>query len=297
MLPLGCYKKPPHMDESIQFAVGALLFYGVADFVYKRGASAGAEPHHFMMVQTWFFTPCAMVYGLLSATLVFNRAALWGAPAGVLAIAGYYNFAHSLKSGSVSTNVTIFRLSFAVTATLAVVFLGERITLAKVTGLLLVGIAVWLLLGARNDSTEQIGAGSRSSLPRVLLATVIVGILSFLYKIGLRNGATPTALVVMQGFFAITTATGFAAYRDKGIRPSRAALSHAPIAAVLLVGAFICLAGGLRHGEASVVVPVAQMGFVVTALLGFVVLRERATLRKIAGLLVALIALVCLSKG
>ena len=24
--------------------------------VYKRGAGAGAEPHHFMMVQTWFFS-------------------------------------------------------------------------------------------------------------------------------------------------------------------------------------------------------------------------------------------------
>jgi hypothetical protein len=103
------------MSESVEYGIGALLLYGVADFVYKRGATAGAEPHHFLMVQTWFFTPCALLYGLASGTLAFNVAALWGAAAGVCAVVGYYNFAHSLRSGSVSTNATIFRLNFAVT--------------------------------------------------------------------------------------------------------------------------------------------------------------------------------------
>ena len=99
------------MSESIEYALGALLLYGAADFVYKRAAAAGAEPHHFLMVQTWFFTPSALLYGLVSGTLAFNAAALWGAAAGVCAVFGYYNFAHSLRSGSVSTNATIFRLS------------------------------------------------------------------------------------------------------------------------------------------------------------------------------------------
>ena len=123
------------MNQSIEYALGALLLYGLADFVYKRGAAAGAEPHHFLMVQTWFFTPCALLYGLASGTLAFNAAALWGATAGVCAVVGYYNFAHSLRSGSVSTNATIFRLSFAVTVALAVVVLHEPLTTPKLAGL------------------------------------------------------------------------------------------------------------------------------------------------------------------
>lgn len=83
----------------MEYALGALLLYGMADFIYKRGAAAGAEPHHFLMVQTWFFTPCALLYGLASGRLAFNAAVLWGAAAGVCAVVGYYNFAHSLKSG------------------------------------------------------------------------------------------------------------------------------------------------------------------------------------------------------
>jgi len=94
----------------------------------------------------------------------------------------------------------------------------------------------------------------------------------------------------------VTLATAFAARLDRGVRPSRAALSHAPVAAVLLVTAFIFLAKGLQGGEASVIVPIAQMGFVVTALLGFLLLREPFTLRKGAGLAVAVAALASLTR-
>ncbi|MEO8425812.1 MAG: EamA family transporter [Verrucomicrobiota bacterium] len=285
------------MSESIEYALGALLLYGVADFVYKRGATAGVEPHHFLMVQTWCFTPCALVYGLASGTLAFNVAALWGVAAGVCAVVGYYNFAHSLRSGLVSTNATIFRLSFGITVALAVVVLGEPLTAPKLAGLVLVATAVWLLLAAPSAGTRGARRESRSSFVRVLVATVAVGILSFTYKVGLRAGAALVALVVTQGLVAVTLSTGLTAYVDRRIRPSRAAWSHAPIAAVLLVTAFIFLAKALQSGQASLVVPVAQMGFVVTALLGFLLLREPFTVRKGAGLAVALAALACLAKG
>ena len=64
------------MSEGIGYALGAMLLYGVADFVYKRGAAAGAEPHQFLMVQTWFFSSFAILYGFFSGTLALNRGAL-----------------------------------------------------------------------------------------------------------------------------------------------------------------------------------------------------------------------------
>src|SRR5262245_12554252 len=136
------------MSGSIAYALGALLLYGIADFVYKRGAAAGAPPHQFLMVQTWFFTSIAFIYGFASGTLAFGPGPWWGAAAGVLVVVGYYNFAWSLRHGSVSTNATIFRLSFAVTAALAVLVLGEPVTAFKLGGLALALIAVWLLLAA-----------------------------------------------------------------------------------------------------------------------------------------------------
>jgi len=284
------------MSESIAYALGALLLYGLADFVYKRGAAAGAQPHQFLMVQTWFFSSLALLYGLITGTLALNAGAWWGAVAGVLVVVGYYNFAWSLRHGSVSTHATIFRLSFAVTAALAVLILGEPLTAAKLAGLALALVAVWLLLASPFSARYRADPEARASLARVLIATVAVGVASLTYKLGLLAGAVPIALVVAQGAVAVALSTAFAARLDRGIRPSRAALRYAPLAAVLLVSAFVFLAKGLQGGEASVIVPIAQMGFVVTALLGFVFLREPFTLRKGAGLVAAVAALASLAR-
>ena len=67
------------------------------------------------------------------------------------------------------------------------------------------------------------------------------------------------------------------------------------MAAVLLLFGLVMLVAGLERGEASVLVPVAQMSFVVTAGLGFVILREPLTLRKGCGLAFAIAALICLA--
>lgn len=286
---------PTAVSPGIPYALGALLLYGLADFVYKRGAAAGALPHRFLMVQTWFFTPLALLYGILTGTLAFSAGALWGLAAGVLVVIGYYNFAWSLRHGAVSTNATIFRLSFVVTTALAVLVLGEVLTVPKIAGIALALFAVWLLLGAPAARGSEGNRERNASLARVFVATVAVGFASFTYKLGLLEGAVPIALVVAQGSVAVTLATAFAARIDRGIRPSREALKHAPITAALLVGAFTLLAKGLERGEASVVVPIAQMGFVVTALLGFVLLREPLGPRKGAGLVVALLALTSLA--
>src|SRR2546428_10550261 len=147
------------------------------------------------MGQTWCFTPCALLYGLATGTLAFNAAALWGAVAGVCAVVGYYNFAYSLKSGSVSTNATIFRLSFAITVALAVLVLGEPLTAPKLAGLVLVVVAAWLLGVVPRGGTGGLGRENRSSIMRVLGATGVAGILSFVFEMGQRVGAAAILLV------------------------------------------------------------------------------------------------------
>ena len=76
-----------------------------------------------------------------------------------------------------------------------------------------------------------------------------------------------------------------------------AALRYAPRAAVVLAFAFAFMVEGMARAQASVAVPIAQMGFVVTALLGFLFLREPFTARKGAGLAAALAALASLAYG
>jgi len=264
--------------------------------VYKRGAAAGAPPHQFLMVQSWVFAPSVLLYAMGTGSLHFVASSLWGALAGLFILVGFYNFAHSLRTGSISINAPVFRLSFVLTAALAVLLLREPPTPYKMAGIALALIAAWLLLGA--PAREHAARSeSRSSLVRVLVATVSVGAGNFIYTLGLRAGATPGSLIVAQAAVVITLASVFAGAVDCGIRPSGAALRYAPRAAVLLALAFVFMVEGMARAEASVVVPIAQMGFVIAVLLGIFVLHERVTVRKVIGLASALAALAVLASS
>jgi drug/metabolite transporter (DMT)-like permease len=285
------------VTAGLAFALGALLFFGLGDLVYKRGAAAGAQAHHFLMVQSWVFAPSVLLYAALTGTLRFVGGSLWGALAGVFALVGFYNFARSLKTGSISINAPVFRLSFVLTAALAIGLLGEPLTAYKSAGIALALAAAWLLLGGPVSGEAAVRRESRASLVRVLVATLSVGLANFIYTLGLRAGATPGSLMVTQAAVVVTLATCFVAAVDRRIRPAAASLRYAPMAAVVLALAFTFMVESMARGEASIAVPIAQMGFVATALLGFLFLGERFTARKGFGIAVALAALASLAHG
>jgi drug/metabolite transporter (DMT)-like permease len=285
------------MNTAIGCAFGAMFFFGIGDLIYKRGSTAGARPHHFLMVQSWIFLPSVVLYGFVTNALGFTGAVLWGCMAGLFMTVGFYNVAYSLKSGSISINAPVFRLSFVITTLLAVCRLRETLKFYKVGAIACALLAVWILLGAPAGLDTSPRHANRASLMRVLVATVSVGIGNVIYKFGLRAGATPASLIIAQALVVVTLSTALVASTDRRIRPPGVTLRYAPAAAIVLALAFGFLVEGLVRGDASVVVPIAQTGFGVTAAIGFLFLHEPFTLRKGAGLIAALVALATFAYG
>jgi drug/metabolite transporter (DMT)-like permease len=281
------------MSSGIAFALGAMVFFGLGDLVYKRAAMAGVKAHHFLMVQSWGFTVSVLVYAALTGTLHFVAGSLWGLLAGLFMFTGFYNFAKSLHGGSISINAPIFRLSFVLTAALAIALLGEPLTPWKALGIGLALAATWLLLGGTLEKQRE----SASSLLRVVVATVAVGIGNLVYTLGLRAGATPASIILAQAAVVVSLSTFLVGWSDGHIRPSGPVVRHAPRASLVLALAFVLMVEAMRRGQASVAVPIAQMGFVVTALLGFAFLGERFTARKGVGIACAVAALASLAHG
>jgi uncharacterized membrane protein len=217
--------------------------------------------------------------------------------AGVVSFIGFYNFSRSLAAGAVSVNASIFRMNFIVTVFLVIVFLGEPLTSLKLAGLALALLATWLLVGAGGSAGRAPEAERRRSLIQVALATLTFGASNFFHTVGLRHGALPETLVVAQAavFMPLASAVVYAA--DRKLRPPPAAFKYSVAAALLLLSATILLLRGVAAGQASVLVPIAQMGFIVAALLGFFVLREPITTRKAIGLALALAALAVLAQS
>src|SRR4029077_14429652 len=82
---------------------------------------------------------------------------------------------------------------------------------------------------------------------------------------------------------------------DRKLRPPPVTFKYSAPAAIVLLGATISLLRSVAEGQASVLVPIAQMGFVVAALRGFFFLREPVTVLKMIGLATALAALAALA--
>jgi drug/metabolite transporter (DMT)-like permease len=270
------------------------MFYGLADWVFKRAAASSVQAHHFLALQAFFFAPGIFLYGLATNTLALGPPFAWGMAAGVLMFVALYNFARSLASGAVSIVAPVFRLSFAITAALAVWLLDERLTGWKLAGLAASLVALWLLLAGGPASSPRI---TKSSVLNVLVATVTMGIVSFIYKLGVNAGGSPATVLTGQASVFLPLATLFALARDRGFHPPHGAWRFGATAAVLLLFGLIMLLAGLARGEASVLVPVAQMSFVVTAGLGFIFLREALTIRKGFGIAFAIAALICLARS
>ncbi len=280
------------MAEGMGLALGAMVLYGLADWVYKRAAANRVQAHHFLALQALFFAPCIVLYGLATGTLVLGMPFAWGMAAGVLMFVALYNFARSLASGAVSIVAPVFRLNFALTVALAVWLLDERLTDWKLAGIAASLAAVWLLLAGGSNSAPRI---TRSALLHALVATAAMGMVNFVYKLAAIAGGSPATILTGQASVFLPLATLFALVRDRGFHPPPGAWRYPATAAVLLLFGLSMLLAGLAQGEASVLVPVAQMGFVVSSGLGFVFLREALTLRKGFGLAVAIAALACLA--
>jgi len=277
------------MTSGLGFALGAMFCFGVGDLIYKRAAAADVEAGEFIMLQAWTFCPGITLYAWLTGTLDPQLSALWGSLAGLFLLVATYNFVRSLQGGAVSTNAPIFRLNFAITAALAIVLLGETLTVAKVAALGCALVAVWLLLAETGAKRGQLNA---ASLARVLIATVAMALTNFLYKVGLEHGAVPETVVAAQAWTFCSLATLLRLLQVRRFRLMPGAWRYSTLAALALVVAFVLLMHALALGPASVLVPVAQLSFVFTALLGAAIFRERLDFRKCAGLAVAVIALV-----
>lgn len=275
------------MTPGLGFALGAMLCFGAGDLIYKRAAKTGIETGQFIMLQAWVFCPGVTLYAWLTGTLDPHLSALWGSLAGLFSLVAFTNFARSLQYGSVSTNAPIFRLNFTLTAALAIVLLGESLTLAKAVALLCALVAVWLLLAEPGAAR---GANMKS-LSRVLVATVALAISNLFYKIGLQHGALPETMVAAQAWAFCSTATLVGWLRERRFVFTPGGWRYSTLAAITLSVAFILLMHALAVGPASVLVPVAQMSFVFTALFGALVFRETLNVRKRIGLLVAAAAL------
>ena len=279
------------MSYTLGCAFVALLCSATNDFLFKRAGRQGGVSHQLTMVLSVSMLPWVLLYAVATDGIAPSWPAAYAFVGAVSLWAGLYCFSKSLKGGAVSIAAPTFRLAFVVTALLAFLLLGEALTVLKAVGLCCAAASVWLLLAVPQGTDAEI---TPVGVIQVLLAMLFLGVAFFLFKLALREGVQPTTALVFQAVGQSLAATVAAAFIDRRISASRPALENGVIVGFLQAIGFAAVMEGLSRGEASILVPIIQMSFVVTAIIGLVVLKEKVTQRKVVGLAAAAGAVISL---
>jgi uncharacterized membrane protein len=274
------------MSLAILLAGIALLVGGLADLLYRVAQNRGIDSGVFIFWQSVIFSAILWVYAIVSGDILKLDTFTWliGLPAGALGYVGLTLFLLSVKTGDVSVNAPIFRLNFVITAAGAMILLGESFALAKLVGITLALLSVMSFAGIKslNFNSSQL-----SSLALVSLGSIVFGIVGILIKYALNNDAEPIPLLLTQTIAFQVAASIYVVYTKKW-KPNQATRRYSPWIAVLqLIWASLTLTA-LSLGEASIIYPIIQLSFVVTAILGIILLHEEFTKGKGLGIVLAL---------
>lgn len=283
------------MSAGVGYALLSLCCAGILDVVFGRYSSARPLTGTYLVATGMVVTAGqAIVLTVARMPWTFDgRTAAWGLGAGAIALFANALLIESLARLTVSLGSTIYRLNTIAVVFFAVAVLGEALTALKVSGVLfgLLGVALLYRPGERGEGLLLAGVAL------ALGASLLRAVFGIVAKIGLAGGADPLLLMVYIGAgWTLAGAVYGAATRER----------HAKAAAVaryaLLSGTLICLVASflmlaLHAGEASIVIPIANMSFIVALLVAAALGMERLTGRKLLAVASAALAIVLLTRA
>jgi bacterial/archaeal transporter family protein len=192
-------------------------------------------------------------------------------------------FFKALGIGEVSKVVPIDKSSIVLTIILSILLLGEPAAPQILAGGALITIGTFVLIGKNEDKKRF--TGSQSYILYAILGAVFAALTSILAKIGMEgvdsNVATFLRTIVIL-LFAWAIVFYQRTYREMKTISSKSYLF------LILSGAatglsWLCYFGALAIGKVSVVAPIDKFSVVITMILSFVILKEKARKHTIVG--------------
>jgi len=283
------------MNLAVSFALLSLLFAGLNDVVFKRyaGKDRSRGVYIFGIGLTWSLLQ-AGVFLARSAPLAWEGATLfYGAVAGALLVISNILLLEGLSNAPVSLGSTIYRLNTIGVVILSFFLLDEPFGKMKILGILC-GIAAVLFLYRRDDGQSH----SPLFLPAfcmVVIASLFRAAYGVISKVGLLEGADPDGMLLMFAASWIAGGAIYAGFREKRFQVTAKKSAYSLLSGVLvfLIVNFLLLA--VEYGEATVVIPIANMSFVVALLLALILKMEGMTLRKACAVSLAAVSILLLS--
>lgn len=282
----------------ILLAFGSALFSGLTSITAKCGIKKTDST-----VATAIRTGVVLVCSAIMVCVVGS----WGelpeidakswiflALAGIATGASWLCYFKAISTGDINKVVPLDKSSTVLSAIIAMIFLGESVTVPKVTGLIVITVGTYLMIGKKDGEPEtKKGAGW---FVFGALSAVFAALTSVLAKVGIRNvesnlaTAIRTAVVLVMAWLTV-----FATGKTGKIKETpKNELIFIVISGILTGASWICYYKALQLGEVSVVAPIDKLSIVVTVVFSYIVFKEKLTLKSFMGFLMTIVGTLCL---
>ena len=284
------------MSAAIGFALVSLLFAGINDVVFKRYSRKERS-------RGMFVVGIGIVWGTLQllALAMQGQHLDGGAPtlgfgvaAGVMVTLSNLLLLESLAHLDVSLGSTIYRLNTVGVVILSFVFLGEPMSFVKLLG---IGFGVVAVFYLYRDRPAQIEVHVLSLFFWLAIsASILRAGFGVTFKAGLSQGAHAPTMMLIAAASWIVGGLCYASLRERRVRITSKKLGYSALSGILVFVIVNSLILALERGDASVVVPIANLSFIVALALSVAMKMERVTINKVAATICAGLSIFLLSR-
>lgn len=281
----------------ILYAFGSAFFAGITAILAKIGIKnidsnlATAIRTIVILIFSWLMVFIVgsfdTITELTTSTIVFL--VLSGLATG----ASWLCYFKALQLGNVNKVTPIDKSSTILTMILAMIFLGEQITLLKIVSIVLIGIGTYFMIEKKEDNKQ---VETNRWLIFAFGSAIFASLTSILGKIGIEGvesnlgTAIRTIVVLIMAWIVV-----FVTKKQDGIKHIDKKSWIFLLLSGLTTGlSWLCYYKALQDGEASIVVPIDKLSIVVTIAFSYFVLKEKLNKKSFLGLVLIIVGTLTL---
>lgn len=281
----------------ILYAFGSALFAGITAILAKIGIKntdsnlATAIRTVVILIFSWLMVVIVgsfnTITGLSTKTIIFLI--LSGFATGL----SWLCYFKALQLGNVNKVTPIDKSSTILTMALAMIFLGEKITVLKVISIVLIGIGTYLMIEKKEDKKQAKG---NKWLIFAFGSAIFASLTSILGKVGIDGvesnlgTAIRTIVVLIMAWVVV-----FATKKQNEIKDIDKRSWKFLLLSGLTTGlSWLCYYKALQDGEASIVVPIDKLSIVITIAFSYFILKEKLNKKSLLGLVLIVVGTLTL---
>lgn len=283
----------------VVFAFGSAVFAGITTILAKCGIKktdsniATAIRTIVVLIFSWIMVFAAGSFGTISQISLKTYIFLF--LSGLATGASWICYFKALQLGDINKVVPIDKSSTVMTMILAMIFLGEEITVIKLFGIIGIAVGTYLMIEKKaadiKEKTDELKEDNLLKKNRwffyAFLAAVFASLTSILGKIGITEvesnlGTAIRTIVVLIMAWAVVFITG---KQQEVKQVDKKELAFICLSGVATGASWLCYYKALQDGLASVVVPIDKLSILITIAFSYLVFKEKLTKKSGVGLL------------